>query len=44
MSIMDLVKQLIKRKLENGISVSIELPSWYTAPEERTKCKSKKKQ
>lgn len=34
MSIIDFVKQLIKHKLENGISISIDLPSFYTAPKQ----------
>lgn len=37
MSILDVIKQLIKRKLENGWSISIDLPSFYTVPaQERT--------
>lgn len=37
MGIVDLIKQLIKHKLENGWSISINLPSGYTVPqEERT--------
>ena len=44
MSILDTVKQLIKHKLENGISISLDLPSFYTVPEkERQTCKLKKK-
>ncbi len=44
MGIIEFIKQLIKHKLENGISISIDLPSFYTAPkQERHKCKSKKK-
>lgn len=43
MGIIDFVKKLIKHKLENGWSISIDLPSGYTVPEEeRTKWKSKK--
>lgn len=44
MGIIEFVKQLIKHKLENGISISIDLPSFYTVPEqERQTCNSKKK-
>lgn len=44
MSIINLIKQLIKRKLENGWSISLDLPSGYTVPEEErtNKWKSKK--
>lgn len=43
MSIINLIKQLIKRKLENGWSISIDLPSGYTVPKQETdKWKSKK--
>lgn len=29
MNLLNLIKQLVKRKLENGISFSIDLPSFY---------------
>jgi hypothetical protein len=32
MNFIGLIKSLIKRKLENGVSISIDLPSFYTAP------------
>lgn len=37
MWVVEFIKQLIKRKLENGWSISIDLPTGYTVPKgERT--------
>lgn len=41
-AILRILKKIIKHKLENGWSISIDLPTGYTVPEEDKTWKSKK--
>ena len=43
MSLLGFVKQLIKKKLEHGISISIDLPSGYTVPSKRGRNENKRR-